>query len=143
MLPKMERQRFRESKVLLCPQTTLTANTDDGRWCSAPGVSFEASSLGKAARGLVISEIVLRQRCLGDKELPVEKWCFERKHSALTGAVLCVSEVAESIMMMLSDPAAICKASLKYCIPLDSQLSFLSPAYLPSVSVARGGEGHC
>lgn len=45
---KMERQRFRDSKALLCPQTILRVNTDDGRWCSAPGGSFEASSLGES-----------------------------------------------------------------------------------------------
>lgn len=44
---KMEAQRVRQSKAfLLCPQTILTVNTDEDS-CSAPSVSFEASSLGK------------------------------------------------------------------------------------------------
>lgn len=82
---KMEAQRIRRSKAfLLYPQTVLTVNTGEDR-CSAPSASLEASSLGEV--GKVWSSLKLSWDN-GAQELPLEKQCFERKHSALTVAVL-------------------------------------------------------
>lgn len=77
---KMEAQRVRKSKAfLLCPQTILTVNIDEDR-CSAPSVSIEASSLGEV--GEAWSSLKLSWDN-GAQELPLEKQCFERKHSLL------------------------------------------------------------
>lgn len=136
----MEAQRVRQSKAFLfCPQIVLVVNIDEDR-CSAPSVSIEASSLGEVGEAWPSLKLSWDS---GAQELPLEQQCFERKRSLL-GQELCsgLSEVAESITMMLSDPAAICKVSLKYHILLGSRLSFLSQAYLPPVIFVRE-ERHC